>query len=355
MRTPADIKKLFASCLLGCKWRRCLDHSTVADHILAAVPDWVRKVFVPFCGTCFDALVLKHSGREIVANDIRREAYVRARGLLAGSGRPLSGEEILSLAEPGDPARNPFRLHYGGILGWRNADFFGWIRENLAGIAGTDAWYTAALGLLWVFEKRVSQNTHLHVMPHRMELSGGRHTRNNDLAADWLDFQMRVYPSLVHDNGARNPCFNEDAVPLAPRIMADGLLADSPYAGGWASYGHSYALTEKFVQILEGQPPPDPFLGGDLQPHASFSSRLGALDGLSKLMWNSRHIPFWLICWSDCDRMKVASEEVALLAQANGRVVEIRRVPVRTTATKQGDLRQHNECLIVCTPKGGRS
>jgi DNA (cytosine-5)-methyltransferase 1 len=67
------------------------------------------------------------------------------------------------------------------------------------------------------------------------------------------------------------------------------------------------------------------------------------------LMERAKHIPLWIISYSDSDTMRVIPEDLDVLAEAEGRSTEILRFPFPRSRVKKGsESTTCNECLIVC-------
>lgn len=341
----------FVRRIFGCKDRIVPDGRTIADVVADVIMDAVGKdavVWDGMIGSGYCGMVFKRRGLSVVSSDVRPSPWLRASGLVGANGPALSMGTVEAIAKAEPKAEGWFARNEAGLVGARNAAWLDALAEAIESL-DPGGKVAAALGVIWATEtllQRGSRFLHVKRSWHGETLCGGWHMRDKDLAAEWWRFMAEDYPRLVHDNGRENPCQLGDAVELAPGIKAGAAYWDGPYCGQFSSYSGQYDLVDEWPRVLLGAAmPPEP--GGN--PHRRFSSPEAAIASFAMLMERSRHIPLWIISYSDSDTMRVLPEDIAVLAEAEGRSVDILRFPFPRSRTKKASGPAWcNECLIVC-------
>ena len=352
--------------ILGCKDRVVPDGRSLADvvaDIIAAEAGKNATVWDGFAGSAYCGLVFKRHGYVVVSSDIRPSAWLRAAGLVGANTPAIAPSTVEDLAKATPTAEGVFTKNEKPLIGSTNAAWLDALRERLPSL-GEGERLAAVLGVNMAFETMLQRGDrffHIKRSIYNDILCGGWHMRDKLLASEWRRLMLEDYPKLIADNGRTNPCHMADALTLASSVTADAAYFDPPYAALFSSYQGCYDIVDEWPALLLGQSLPDE---APHKAHLRFSAPDNAIASFALLMNRSKHIPLWIISYSDSDTMRVKPEEIAMLAKGEGRTTEIQRFPFPRARCRKADGPQnYNECLIVCrsrtaatkTPEGSHS
>ncbi|MFH0921045.1 MAG: hypothetical protein V1913_11870, partial [Fibrobacterota bacterium] len=152
------------------------------------------------------------------------------------------------------------------------------------------------------------------------------------------------------NNHQKNEVFNEDAVGLIPKINADLLYIDSPYAARGGEYEHHLSWYDDLVQIFSGKANEiiNPYdHKADLPLYIKFYNRETAFEGFIKIFQNSRHIPTLLISYNTTS--DIDPEELVAIAHTQGRKTSIQYVDYNRPTTKKGKNTKTKEIFLTCS------
>ena len=337
--------------MFGCKDRVVPDGRTLGEVVADIVGEQCgghAAVWDGFCGSAYCGMIFKRRGFRVVSSDIRPSAWLRGSALVQANSPAISASEAEELAKASPKAKGWFTANKLPLINANNSAWLDAMAEVLPGLS-VNAQTAVAMGINWAVEtllQRGSRFLHIKYSLYDDILCGGWHMRDKSLAAEWLRFMVEDYPKLLSDNGKHNECHMGDTVALASGIVADAAYFDPPYAAQFSSYQGNYDIVDDWPGILLGKAlPPEP----EGKPHLRFSSPESAVASFATLMERARHIPLWVISYSDSDTMRVSPEEIAFLAEAEGRATEILRFPFpRARVIKGQSGVTYNECIISC-------
>ena len=158
-----------------------------------------------------------------------------------------------------------------------------------------------------------------------------------------------MFPNFVINNGFQNECSQADAIELLPRINADMVLADPPYACRAGCYEGHYSFFDDLVSIFSGNGAKiaNPYdADADLEPYTYFGSRNSAITGLAKIFECSLHVPHILVTYNTTS--EVSPSEIIALAKCYGRDLTMNQ-PIerpRPTTFKNRNIKT-NEVLML--------
>ena len=341
----------FARRIFGCKDRRIADGRTLGEVVADIIDEVCGKsatVWDGFAGSAYCGIIFKQQGMKVISSDVRPSPWLRATALVGANAPAITPGKVGEIARAVPRDDGWFMQNEVRLIGRQNAGWLDALAEIMPSL-NRDERIAATLGVVWATEtflQRGSRFLHMHRSWHGETLCGGWHMRDKDLASEWCRFMIEDYPRLILDNGKENPCLYGDATELVPKIEAQAAYWDFPYAGLFSAYKGSYDLVDNWTKVLLGSDmPPAP----EGQPDRRFSSPDKAIPSMSLLMEGAKDIPIWIISYSDADTMRVIPEDIASLAELEGRAVEILRFPFRQSSTKKLAVpKTFNECLIIC-------
>ena len=322
-------------------------------HILALIPPSTRT-FCDLLG-CTGVVgwkIKQALGATITSNDVRQYAYLQLRALVANNTTVLTEDDLATLRRSNPRNEHNVLRCYPEIFGKRNADFLDLWASNIPLLKNTLSQDIAAFVPIATIASRLmfdSQNyTPLGT------LTGDQSFKDVDVEAETLDFARRRMPSLLHDNGAKNEVFSEDAVTLISRINADVAYIDSPYCTRAGRYLEDMKFVESLSRIMTGHGATitNPFTSRlPYPPHTNFGTRGSALMGFSTLFQRARHIPRLIISYNTTSQ--IAPSEIVRLAQMHGWIAKIETtIKYPRPTTKKGKNTDTQEVLIVCRGRG---
>jgi adenine-specific DNA methylase len=322
------------------------------DHILALVPADTRTFCDLFSCTGVVGWTLKRElGARIISNDIRRYAYLQLRSLVANNTTILTDSHLDLLLRPNAESEHYFLRCYSTIYGKRNADFLDTWAANIPQLDNAllrDIAAYVPIAAISLRLKYASQNYSVSGT-----LTGDQSFVDVDIESDTLTFARQRMPSLLHDNGAVNEVYNEDAVTLISRIDADVAYLDSPYCARGGSYCEETKHVEAASRIMTGH-------GATIEnaftsrlpypPYTNFVARSAALMGFGMLLKRARHIARLIISYNTTSQ--IAPAEIVRIARSAGwDANEETTVDYFRPTTTKGADNKTQEVLIVCKRK----
>lgn len=323
------------------------------DHILDLTPRDAKTICDLFSCTGIVGWTYKREfGARIISNDIRMYSYLQNRSLVANNSSILTDRHIHLLLSPNSRSEHHILRHYLKIYGKRNADF---LDNWAASISKLDdplirdiAAYTPIAAII-LHLKYDSQNYSADGT-----LTGDQSFDDVDLESETLAFARQRMPALLHDNGAVNEVYNEDAVTLISRIDADVVYGDSPYCARAGRYLEDAKHVEALARIMTGS-------GATIRnaftsrlpypPHTNFGARGSALMGFGMLLKRARHIKTFIISYNTTSR--IDPSEIVRLARALGwDANQEDSVDYSRPTTKPGGDTDTKEVFIVCRGRG---
>ena len=313
------------------------------EDAIAGVIDGIAGKSATVWDACSDSgrygTAFKRHGFGVISSDVRPSALVQAAATIGTNANPLTSAKVDALSKASPKADGWFVANEAPRIGMRNARWADALVEALPSLTEQER-KAATFGVVQTMEKLLRRGEYADITPDGTP-SGGWHVRDADLAAQWRLFFKKVYPQLVRDNGRNNPCHLGDAIALAPSIVADVAFFDLPVADIFASYKGRYDLTDEWCNVLLGIP--------SQPPHGTFVACDDAISNVSTLMGKSVHVPAWIFSYAESPTMTVTPEDIAVLAEAEGRTAEIVRFRQDAPMNRAG---HRNECLIVCRMPG---
>jgi adenine-specific DNA-methyltransferase len=319
------------------------------SSIHSAIPSEAVTVADVFCGTGIVSWYLKFQGYRMISNDIMRYPSTRVRALVKNNSEILTAEEIRYLCSGVSKRElSPVWETYSRCFGKENTQFLMRWAEKVEGLEDPVKKDIAVYIPILCIAKFFNHGA-IHWGRDKKILG------MKDLAAANLEkivtqYAAEVFPEFLTDNHHENLVYNQDAISLIPKIEADVLYLDPPYASSKrCSYEADYGTLDDLVSVLNGQEdrvinPTDSKC--ELAPYTNFGSRTPAITGITKLFEKSGHIPTIIMSYNDTS--VITPEEIGILAEVHNREVSTQKITVSRPSTKKESPKETNEYLITC-------
>jgi len=322
--------------------------------ILSLIPDNATSFLDLFAGTGVVAWAVKQRGTQVMMNDIRRFPCLRHRALVTNNRTILSKRDLDRLRRRKRNAQKDAREMYEHILGRRNAKFLDTWASNIPQLRSKLKREIAIFVPVVCLLKHMRYPV-VHFSPTG-DMTGNKDYCGIDLERDVIAFATDIMPNLLHDNGAANRSYNMDALDLVGRLSPDVTYVDSPYCTAAGDYEGNYAFFDDMVRIVQGK-------GreirsrtdnkADLPPYNNFLTRQRALTGFASIFRRAHQVPLIILSYNTTS--DVHPDEIADIAQAFGRDVEIQRISYRLPTVHKkssGRLDRTEEVLLSCRRRG---
>ncbi len=286
---PAEERPKYITNFIGSKQK-------LVDWIWGNTPEDAESVLDAFSGSSVVGYMFKTKGLQVFSNDRLSYCYHAARAIVENNNVRLSEKDI------------------DGLLKDHNSDAGTFIQKTFHGIF----FHNDVLALLDVLRANidalngVKKSMALFALGKTCMSGGGfghfssttKGGQRNYTTQSFLDhFRDNLYRinALVFDNGKENKAFNGDIVDIAPKVKADLVYFDPPYATEFSSTNY-----EKYYHFVEGLM--DYWKDKEID-HAKKIRNYkiedpGVTPATAKQFFTdfltaSRHIPNWLISYRD--------------------------------------------------------
>jgi len=340
---PAEERPKYITNFIGSKQK-------LVDWIWSNTPENVESVFDAFSGSSVVGYMYKTNGLQVFSNDRLSYCFHAARAIVENNNTRLSEKDI------------------EGLLKDHNSDAGTFIQKNFHGIF----FHNDVLALLDVLRANIDA---LSGMKKSMALfalgktcmSGGgfghfssttkggqRHYTIESFIDHYRDNLYRIN-ALVFDNGKENKAFNGDILDIAPKIKADLVYFDPPYATQFSSTNY-----EKYYHFVEGLM--DYWKDKEIDHSKKIRNYKiedpGVTPATAKQFFTdfltaSKHIPHWLISYRD-NAYPTESEIKGLIADLGkeSRMKSKDHKYQLAGKNRQGDPSNAKERLFVCADAG---
>lgn len=315
-------------------------------RIMGQVPPWAESFGEAFGGSGIVGWRAKMLGLRVATNDVMAFAWLRARALVANGRVRLDGREAAMLCEPNPRRLGIARKWYATALGYANA---GWLDDFAANLARLDGPAKRDVATYAAIAALMARMNYPQVRFRRdRRLAGRRRLDGFDWGREFRRHALDVFPLLLHDNGLPNEASRQDASDFVRSHPVDCLYLDPPYAGP-SRYEQDMGFYDKLCLLLEGRHGEvgGPFNGPvPLPPHASFSTRNGALMGLALVFRAAANVPRIIFSYNTTSTVH-PDEIVAAAERIYGPLVAREEWNVRLPTTATGRPRTTGNLLLV--------
>jgi len=286
---PADERPKYITNFIGSKQK-------LVDWIWGNTPEDVESVFDAFSGSSVVGYMYKTKGLKVFSNDRLTYCYHAARAIVENNNVRLTEKEIEALLKESNSDAGTFiQKTFHGIF-FKNdvLALLDVMRANIDALSGTKK----SMSLFALGKTCMSGGGFGHFSSTTK--GGQRHYTVESFIEHYRDNLLRIN-ALVFDNGKENKAFNGDIADVAPKVKADLVYFDPPYATQFSSTNY-----EKYYHFVEGLM--DYWKDKEID-HAKKIRNYkiddpGVTPATAKQFFTdfltaSKHIPNWLISYRD--------------------------------------------------------
>ncbi len=340
---PAEDRPKYITNFIGSKQK-------LVDWIWSNTPEDAESVFDAFSGSSVVGYMYKTKGLRVFSNDRLSYCYHAARAIVENNSTRLSEKEIESLLKDHNSDAGTFiQKNFHGIF-FKNdvLALLDVLRANIDALSGIKK----SMALFALGKTCMSGGGFGHFSS---TTKGGQ--RNYTVQSFLEHYRDNLYRinALVFDNGKENKAFNGDIVEIAPKVKADLVYFDPPYATEFSSTNY-----EKYYHFVEGLM--DYWKDKEIDHTKKIRNYKiedpGVTPATAKQFFTdfltaSKHIPHWLISYRD-NAYPTESEIKGLIADLGkeSRMKSKDHKYQLAGKNRQGDPSNAKERLFVCADAG---
>ncbi len=318
----------------------------LVDWIWGNTPEDAKSVFDAFSGSSVVGYMYKTKGLQVFSNDRLSYCYHAARAIVENNNVRLSEKEIESLLKDHNSDAGTFiQKTFHGIFFHNDVlALLDVLRANIDALSGTKK----SMALFALGKTCMSGGGFGHFSSTTK--GGQRNYTVDSYIEHYRDNLLRIN-ALVFDNGKENKAFNGDIVEIAPKVKADLVYFDPPYATEFSSTNY-----EKYYHFVEGLM--DYWKDKEIDHTKKIRNYkiedLGVTPVTAKQFFTdfltaSKHIPNWLISYRD-NAYPTESEIKSIVADLgkDSRMKSKDHKYQLAGKNRQGDPSNAKERLFVC-------
>jgi len=232
---PADERPKYITNFIGSKQK-------LVDWIWSNTPEDAESVLDAFSGSSVVGYMYKTKGLQVFSNDRLSYCYHAARAIVENNNTRLSEKDIEGLLKDHNSDAGTFiQKNFHGIF-FKNdvLALLDVLRANIDALSGTQK----SMALFALGKTCMSGGGFGHFSSSTK--GGQRHYTVESFIEHYRDNLLRIN-ALVFDNGKENKAFNGDILDTAPKVKADLVYFDPPYATQFSSTNY-----EKYYHFVEG-------------------------------------------------------------------------------------------------------
>jgi adenine-specific DNA methylase len=268
----------------------------LVDWIWGNTPEDVESVFDAFSGSSVVGYMYKTKGLQVFSNDRLSYCYHAARAIVENNNTRLSEKDIEGLLKDHNSDAGTFiQKNFHGIF-FKNdvLALLDVLRANIDALSGTKK----SMALFALGKTCMSGGGFGHFSSSTK--GGQRHYTIESFIEHYRDNLLRIN-ALVFDNGKENKAFNGDILDTAPKVKADLVYFDPPYATQFSSTNY-----EKYYHFVEGLM--DYWKDKEIDHSKKIRNYkiedpgvtpVTAKQFFTDFLTASKHIPNWLISYRD--------------------------------------------------------
>jgi len=340
---PAGERPKYITNFIGSKQK-------LVDWIWANTPEDVKSVFDAFSGSSVVGYMYKTKGLRVFSNDRLSYCYHAARAIVENNSVRLMENEIESLLNDHNSAAGTFiQKNFHGIF-FKNdvLALLDVLRANIDALSGTKK----SMALFALGKTCMSGGGFGHFSS---TTKGGQ---RNYTVQSFLDhYRENLYRinALVFDNGKGNKAFNGDIVDVAPKVKADLVYFDPPYATEFSStnYEKYYHFVEGLMDYWKDKEIDHTKKIRNYKIEAPGVTPATAKQFFTDFLTASKHIPHWLISYRD--NAYPTESEIKRIVAALGKESRMKSKDHKyqlAGKNRQGDPSNAKERLFVCADAG---
>ncbi|OQA84966.1 MAG: Modification methylase FokI [bacterium ADurb.Bin236] len=232
---PEDERPKYITNFIGSKQK-------LVDWIWGNTPEDAQSVLDAFSGSSVVGYMYKTKGMQVFSNDRLAYCYHAARAIVENNSTRLSEKDIEGLLKDHNSDAGTFiQKTFHGIFFHNDVlALLDVLRANIDALTGTKK----SMALFAMGKTCMSGGGFGHFSSTTK--GGQRHYTTQSFIEHYRDNLYRIN-SLVFDNGKENKAFNGDIVDIAPKVKADLVYFDPPYATQFSSTNY-----EKYYHFVEG-------------------------------------------------------------------------------------------------------
>ena len=286
---PADQRPKYITNYIGSKQK-------LVDWIWKNAPDDVKSMLDAFSGSAVVAYMFKSKGLRVSANDRLRYCHHAAKAIVENSKTRLTADEIDGLFAPNAKASTFVQDNFKGIFFAKGVHAqIDLVRSNCDKLQG----YKNDIALFALGKTCTSSKGGFG---HFSSSIGYERSQDSpDEFKDRLRKNIERINALVFDNGEECKAYNEDINALLPKVKADLVYFDPPYATEFSTtnYEKSYHFIEGLMTYWKGLTIKTDTKVKSYETDAKTVTKANAQDFFKTFLGNAKHIPHWLISYRD--------------------------------------------------------
>jgi len=260
-------------------------------------PKRIKSVFDAFCGGCSVSFLFKKMGKKVISNDVMMGNFLIAKALIENKNVKLTKEDFERLIKLNSNSGNYITSNFSNVLYLENeCKFLDNYRANMEFLSND---YKRALSFLLIRRAMIRKMPYsrfnlpwkLIKMLRNEEIShkrwGRRRAYHNMPFEKHLSENFNMYNSAVFDNGEENKAMNFDVIEVLPKIDADMVYFDPPYAGKMNDYYSFYGFLDEFMLLKKMQ-----------SFKNDFTKKENVMKLFEKMFLSAKHIPNWILSYN---------------------------------------------------------
>jgi adenine-specific DNA-methyltransferase len=339
---PADERPKYITNYIGSKQK-------LVDWIWKNTPDDVKSVLDAFSGSAVVAYMFKSKGLQVVANDRLHYCHHAARALVENAKTRVSGEEIDALLADNPKAGTFVRDNFKGIFFAEGVHgVIDTIRSNCERLEG----YKKDIALFALGKTCMSGKGGFGHFS--ASTSFGRRQDNPDEFRERMRGNIERINALVFDSGQACQAFCEEVGALLPRVKADLVYFDPPYATEFSTtnYEKSYHFIEGLMTYWKGLTLKTDTKVKYYETDHETVTKGNAQGFFESFLANAKHIPHWLISYRD--HAYPNEEQMTQIIASLGRESRMESKDHHYAITaKHGEASNAQERLFICKRAAG--
>lgn len=341
---PPDERPKYITNFIGSKQR-------LVDWIWSNTPEDVKSVFDAFSGSSVVGYMYKTKGLRVLSNDALEYCHHIARAIIENNDVRLSGDEIEALLEKKNSDAGDFiRKNFKGIFFKdETLTLLDHLRANIDALSGVKK----SIALFAFGKTCISGGGFGHFNTTTEE--GKRHYTPDTFIEYYRQNLYRIN-ALIFDNGKENKAHRGDIVDIAPKVKADLVYFDPPYATQFSTthYEKAYHFVEGLMTYWKNKEIDHSRKVRSYEIESEGVTPANAKEFFTDFMNASKHIPNWLISYRD--KAYPTEKEIKQLVAEAGRDVRMKSKDHEYKITKiHGDASHAKERLFVCSLSGGKN
>ncbi len=319
------------------------------------VPDEVRNVLDAFSGSQSIAYMFKQLGKRVITNDFLNFNNLIGRALIENPKYTLDENDLeILFSENSNPKEfNLMEKLFANLFFLQEeAEFADSFRSNVNRLNNK---YKEALALSVMcrsMTRKVTMGHFAHTQALKYAADPIRIKRNRSLVRPLKDIFKELLPeynAAVFDNLKDNRSYNENVLPLLPKLTnIDLVYFDPPYCNSHADYQSFYHLLETYVEYWKDKQ----FVNGikryEPKKYSGFDKNSEALSNLQLMFEKANHIPIWLVSYNDRSYPDINTMIEMITPYRN---VRVERKKYSMGRGGKGSVAGSSEILLVCTTK----